>query len=168
MKRAKYANRNENNDRHYLGSRDIQELILQIYKIYRSQQRMFQTMRLFAREIGKAKEFEQAFFATFRREKEQLKHIIEKQLDYLYEIGSPPDIIAVKQQKKDVAVEVVENVNNLGPEKVLNLELKRIEKIFQKSLFDITTNFAGDTKFPFNLAQDDDLDEEWKYDLLRT
>jgi len=146
---------------------ELQLLVNRIYKFNRSHMRFMKTFILFAKAIGKEEELAKAYYQALKEEKENLLDVLEKQLNYLFELNSPPHLIASKQQESDAARETLEEIKLKGAAQLLDQELKNLKKILTEDIYDLTSNFVADCDFPDGLMFEDD-DDSWKFDLIKT
>lgn len=157
---------NQQNDPQLISKYELQRLVNRIYKFNRSHMRFMKTIILFAKAIGKEEELAKAYYQALKEEKENLLDILEKQLNYLIELNSPPHLIASKQQESDAARETLEDIKLKGTN-LIDQELKNLKKILTDDIYDLTSNFVADCDYPTNLLFEDD-DENWKFDLIKT
>ena len=153
----------------YISKYELQKLIYRIFKFNRSHLRFMRTFVAFAKAIDKEDELVKAYYDAIREEKESLLKILDGQLKYLYKLNAPPMIIASKQQEVDSAKEVVGNLDMRGAKKIFKQELQNLKKTMSEDLMGLTINFCSDGDYPINLLFDDDDDNEgWKHDLIKT
>ena len=118
-----------NNSRQHefpISKHELKKLIVLLYKLNRSHFRLLKTLSLFADSIGKKKELELALFKTLQEEKKHLTDIINKQLNYLYELGAPSHILASKELEKEAAKEIVGEINMKGASQIYKQELLKL------------------------------------------